>query len=131
MSGVGVLLRQLGFILLTLARGSMRSLKAGEYQVPQHSAVFREGATVGELAGQLAADGLVKADDILRVARDGLFLRTLDVPADSLEGYLYPDTYQFVKGMTPEEILARMVARMRERVSADILAAARGRDLTF
>ncbi len=149
LDGAGVIRSPLGFILLTLARGSMRSLKAGEYQVPQgantvavltmleggqvlqHSAVFREGATVGELAGQLAADGLVKADDILRVARDGLFLRTLDVPADSLEGYLYPDTYQFVKGMTPEEILARMVARMRERVSADILAAARGRDLTF
>src|SRR5262249_59450535 len=30
-----------------------------------------------------------------------------------------------------EEILGRMVARMRERVSADILAAARARNLSF
>ena len=145
----GVIRSPVGFTLLTLARGSMRSLKAGEYQIPrgantvavltmlegghvlQHSLVFREGATVAELAGQLAAEGLARADDVVRVARDGLFLRTLEVPADSLEGYLFPDTYQFVKGMTPDEILTRMVARMRERVSADVLATARARDLSF
>ena len=145
----GVIRSPVGFTLLTLARGSMRSLKAGEYQIPrgantvavltmlegghvlQHSLVFREGATVAELAGQLAGEGLARADDVVRVARDGLFLRTLEVPADSLEGYLFPDTYQFVKGMTPDEILTRMVARMRERVSADVLATARARDLSF
>jgi peptidoglycan lytic transglycosylase G len=145
----GVIRSPMGFALLTLARGNMRSLKAGEYQIPQgantvtvltmlaggqvlqHSIVFREGDTAAELAGQLAAEGLAKPDDVTRLTRDTLFLRTLDIPADSLEGYLFPDTYQFVKGMTPEEMLARMVARMRERVSADILAAARSRDLSF
>jgi len=145
----GVIRSPAGFVLLTLVRGSMRTLKAGEYLVPQgantatvlamlegghvlqHSVVFREGSTVAELARQLAVEGLVKPEDILRVARDGLFLRTLDLPADSIEGYLFPDTYQFVKGMTAEDILARMVARMRERVSGDILAAALTRNLSF
>jgi UPF0755 protein len=145
----GVIRSPMGFALLTLARGNVRSLKAGEYQIPQgantvtvltmlaggqvlqHTVIFREGDTARELAGQLAAEGLAKADDIHRLTRDPLFLRTLDIPADSLEGYLFPDTYQFVKGMTPEEILARMVARMRERVSADVLATARSRDLSF
>src|SRR5687767_2662846 len=31
----GVIRSPLGFMLLTVARGSMRSLKAGEYQIPQ------------------------------------------------------------------------------------------------
>jgi len=145
----GVIRSPAGFVLLTLVRGSMRTLKAGEYLVPQgantatvlamlegghvlqHSVVFREGSTVAELARQLAVEGLVRSEDVLRVARDGLFLRTLDLPADSIEGYLFPDTYQFVKGMTAEDILARMVARMRERVSGDILAAALTRNLSF
>ncbi len=145
----GVIRSPVGFALLTLARGDVRSLKAGEYRVPQgantvavlamlaggqvlqHNVVFREGQTVAELAGQLTVEGLAKADEVLRLTRDALFLRTLDIPADSLEGYLFPDTYQFVKGMMPEEILARMVARMRERVSADILAGARQRDLNL
>src|SRR5262245_37299607 len=143
----GVIRSPLGFVLLTVARGSMRSLKAGEYQIPQgantvavlalieggqvlqHTIVFREGSTVLELSRQLEAERLSRADEILRVARDGLFLRTLDLQADSVEGYLFPDTYQFVNGMLPEEILAKMVARMRERLSGDILAAARSRDM--
>jgi UPF0755 protein len=145
----GVIRSPLGFMLLTLARGDMRTLKAGEYQIPrgantvgvltmlaggqvlEHTVVLREGDTAAELAGQLAAEGLARSDEVLRLTRDTLFLRTLDIPADSLEGYLFPDTYQFVKGMTPEEILGRMVARMRERVSPSILAAARARNLSF
>jgi UPF0755 protein len=145
----GVIRSPMGFALLTLARGNMRSLKAGEYRIPrgantvavlnmlaggqvlQHTVVFHEGETVAELAGQLSAEGLATAAEVRRLARDALFLRTLDIPADSLEGYLFPDTYQFVKGMTPEEILARMVTRMRERVSPDLLAAARSRNLSF
>ena len=145
----GVIRSPLGFMLLTIARGSMRSLKAGEYQIPQgantlavlalieggqvlqHNVVFREGSTLAELARQLENERLAPADDILRVARDGPFLTTLEVPADSVEGYLFPDTYQFVKGMMPEEILARMVARLRDRISPEILAAARARDLSM
>src|SRR6266545_2935136 len=145
----GVIRSPLGFLLLTIGRGSLRSLKAGEYQIPQgantlavlalieggqvlqHNVVFREGSTVAELARQLENERLALADDILRIARDGPFLRTVEVPADSVEGYLFPDTYQFVKGMMPEEILARMVARLRERISPEILAAARARDLSM
>jgi UPF0755 protein len=144
----GVIRSPLGFALLTVARGDMRNLRAGEYQIPkgastvvvlgmlaggqvlQHSVILREGQTVLELAGQLAVEGLAKRDEVVRLARDGLFLRTLDVSGESLEGYLFPDTYQFVKGMTTEEILARMVARMRERISAEILAAARARNMS-
>jgi UPF0755 protein len=137
----------LGFVLLTVARGSMRSLKAGEYQVPQgangltvlsmiasgqvlqHSVTFREGSTVAELARLLESERLGEAEEVLRVARDAAFLRSLDLRGDSVEGYLFPDTYQFVKGMAPEEILGRMVARMRSRISPEVLGAARARDL--
>ncbi len=145
----GVIRSPLGFTLLAVLRGSARSLKAGEYQIPQgantlrilslleggqvlqHSVVFREGSTVVELSRQLEAERLARAEDVLRVAKDGLFLRTVDIRAESVEGYLFPDTYQFVKGMTPEEMLARMVARMREQVSPELLAQARARDLSL
>jgi len=145
----GIIRSPLGFVLLAVARGSARSLKAGEYEFPQgantvtvlalleggkvlqHNLVLQEGYSLTELARRLEADRLARAEDVLRVARDGLFLRTLDVQADSLEGYLFPDTYQFVKGMTPEEMLARMVARMREQVVPGILEQAKARGLTL
>jgi len=145
----GVIRSRVGFVLLALARGSFRSLKAGEYQIPpgtntvrvlelleggkvlQHLVTFQEGSTLGELARQLETERLTPAQDILRVAKDALFLKTLDIQADSVEGYLFPDTYQFVKGMTAEEILARMVARMREKLSPEIVAEARAREFTL
>ncbi|HEY9505400.1 MAG TPA: endolytic transglycosylase MltG [Gemmatimonadales bacterium] len=144
----GVIRSRVGFVMLAVARGSFRSLKAGEYQIPegtntvrvlerleggqvmQHMVVFQEGGTLAELARQMESERLVPAADILRVARDALFLKTLDIQADSVEGYLFPDTYQFVKGMTAEEILARMVARMREKLSPELVTEARAHDLT-
>ncbi len=145
----GVIRSPLGFVLLSVARGSARNLKAGEYQVPagantvkvlslleggqvlQHNVVFREGETVAELARQLEAERLARAEEVLRVSRDGLFLRSMDIPASGVEGYLFPDTYQFVKGLTPEEILGRMIARMREQISPEILQAAQALDMNL
>ena len=143
----GVIRSPIGFALLALVQGNARSLKAGEYEVPQgsntfavlslleggkvlkHSVLLREGSTLAELAQILQAEGLARADDVLRVGQDPLFLRTLEIPASSVEGYLFPDSYQLVKGVPPEEILARMVARMRSQLVPDVLKAAQERGL--
>ena len=145
----GVIRSPLGFMLLALARGTARGLKAGEYEIPQgantlavltqleggrvrqHPVLFREGGTLTELARILEAERLARPDDVHRVARDPVFLKTLDIQAETLEGYLYPDTYQFVRGMTTEEILARMVARMRDQISPELLEQARARDFNL
>jgi UPF0755 protein len=144
----GVIRTPLGFSLLAILRGTGRTLKAGEYEVPQganaltvlgllesgkvvqHNVLLREGATLTELARLIEAERLGGADEILRVARDPIFLKTLGLEVESLEGYLFPDTYQLVKGMTPEEILFRMVARMRDQLTRDIQAQAQERDLS-
>ncbi len=143
-----VIQSRLGFVLLAMVRGSARALKAGEYEFPQgastlavlnlleggkvvqHTVLLREGETLAHVARLLDAERLAPAHDTLRVAHDRVFLRALDIDADSVEGYLFPDTYQFVKGMTPEEILARMAARMRDQLTPEILEEARARSLS-
>lgn len=145
----GVIRSPLAFVLVSALRGTARNLKPGEYEIPQnattlfvlslleagkvrkHVVVFLEGGTVQELARLLEAEHLASADDILRLARDPGFLRLLGIEADSLEGYLFPDTYQFIKGMAPEEMLVRMVQRLREQVTPDILAQAEAKGLTL
>jgi UPF0755 protein len=132
-----------GFALLAFAQGKARSLKAGEYEVPQgantfavlslleggkvlyHPVLLREGFTLAELARAIEAEGLARADDVIRVGHDPLFLRALEIPGASVEGYLFPDTYQFAKGVTPEEMLARMVMKMRAQLTPDLLNTAR------
>ena len=144
----GLVRSPLGFMLLALVRGSARSLKAGEYEIPQgansvkvlslleggkvvqHNVLLREGGTLDELARLLAAERLASAEDVLRVAHDRVFLRTLGIQSDSVEGYLFPDTYQLVKGMTPDEILARMILRMRDQITPELLELARAHDLS-
>src|SRR5439155_1425560 len=149
LDAAGVIRSPMGFTLLAVVRGSARSLKAGEYEMPagattidvlnlleggrvvQHAVLLREGKTLSELAKEIETEGLVRADELVRVGRDPLFLRALDIPASSVEGYLFPDTYQLVKGMTAEEILTKMIARMRERLTPDLVAAAEAHGLSI
>jgi UPF0755 protein len=143
----GVVRSQLAFLALTTVRGSVRQLKAGEYEVPrdatttdvldlltsgrvrQHVILHPEGATLGELARLLESERLAPADEVIRAAGDERLRRTLDVSGPSLEGYLFPDTYQFVRGMSVDEILGRMVQRLRTKLSPEIVEKARARGL--
>ncbi len=131
------------FVALAVLRGSARHLRAGEYEIPQNASLLRilqliesgrvvqhpvllpEGGSVFELAQALEKDGLASAADIIRLAHDPMFLKTLGVEAPSLEGYLFPDTYLLVRGLSPEEILARMVHRLRAKITPEILDRAR------
>jgi len=137
-----------GFVMMAVFRGSARYLKAGEYEidrgastvgvlsqleagrVKQHVVLLPEGATVTELARVLESERLASSGAIRHIAADPAFLSTLGIEAPSLEGYLFPDTYQFVRGMTPEEMLTRMVQRLRAKTGADITARAAARGLT-
>ncbi|PYN96522.1 MAG: endolytic transglycosylase MltG [Candidatus Rokuibacteriota bacterium] len=135
------------FLAVTVVRRSARSLRAGEYEIPRgtnvvgmvkllesgrvlhHTVLLPEGATVIELARTLERERLATAEDVLHVARDREFLQRHGIEADSVEGYLFPDTYQFVRGMRAEEILGPMIQRLRARVTPDMLDRARARGL--
>lgn len=146
----GVIRSRPGFVALAVLRGTARSLKAGEYEIPRgatllttlqlleagrvkpHPVVLREGFTVRELARQLEAEGIAGGADVLRVAASPPFARSLGIQADGVEGYLFPDTYQVTKGMRVEEILGRMVQRFRQKIATpDVLARAEARGLSL
>src|SRR5262245_8425160 len=137
-----------GFIALSVLRGQARRLKAGEYEFPrgastlavlaqmaagmvrQHTVLHREGATVAELAQALQAAGLAQARDVERAAASPALLRALEIEGPNLEGYLFPDTYQLVRGMTAEAILTRLVQRLRVKLTPDLVERAQARGLT-
>jgi UPF0755 protein len=146
----GVIRSQAVFIGLATLRGTARTLKAGEYEVPQgapllavlelletgrvkpHLLVLPEGFTIRDLARQIEAEGIAPGADVIRIARSPHMAWSLGIEADSLEGYLFPDTYQVTKGMRVEEILARMVQRFRDRAgTADVVARARQRGMSL
>src|SRR2546428_3810096 len=143
-----VILSRPAFVAATLVRGTPRSLKAGEYEIPrdaniwdivallesgrvrQHAILHPEGATLAELARALEAERLAGADAVARTATDRRFLDANGIEGPSVEGYLFPDTYQFVRGMTPEEMLGKMAQRMRAKLTPEIRSRARDRGLS-
>ncbi|MDF1563709.1 MAG: endolytic transglycosylase MltG [Deltaproteobacteria bacterium] len=80
-------------------------------QVRTYQVTIPEGLRLDEIMPLFEAAGLGKADALLAVARDRDFVRSLGIPADDLEGYVYPETYTFAKGVSAKKILARTVER--------------------
>jgi UPF0755 protein len=109
-----------------------RALKAGEYlfekpanivdlqkrlrrgDVYFHTVVVPEGFTIFDIARAVEVAGLGPAEDFLKVAQSNALVADLDPYAHSLEGYLFPDTYQFSRMQTMQDIAAVMVRQFRQ-----------------
>jgi UPF0755 protein len=66
------------------------------------------------MADRLAEAGLVKPEAFLATANDPALALSLGLPALGVEGYLFPDTYHFSRGQTPEQIIRLMVGRFKD-----------------
>lgn len=127
----GVIRNRYSFELLH-ALMPKKKLKAGEYSfaksasaydvflrvargdVMLHTVVVPEGYNVFEIAAAVEAAGLGTREDFLKVAEhDTALVKDIDPQAHSLEGYLFPDTYQFSRPITARDIAARMVRRFQ------------------
>ncbi len=74
-----------------------------------------EGYNLYDIAAVVEQAGLGTAADFIAVANhDVSLIRDIDPQAKSLEGYLFPDTYQFSRIDTPHDIAATMVHRFRQ-----------------
>lgn len=88
-----------------------------------------EGMTAVEVVAQCAESGLGKMPRYRQLMADAGFRRLLKVGADSLEGYLFPETYRFAPGVSEEAVLKEMVAQTRQHLTPTLLAVAKKRGL--
>lgn len=106
-----------------------RRIKAGEYQVSGsmtplqvfstitsglsivHPVTIREGENMYEVAADLETKKLAKKDDFLMFCRNPQFIHSLGLPSEvkTLEGFLFPDTYNFNKTLTAQDMATQMV----------------------
>lgn len=121
-----------GFKAYVILTGRSRRLKAGEYELSndsiksltkkltggktlQYRVTVAEGAWSDHVAALLAGAGLGREERFKQLIRDPAFARKLTgTDAPTLEGFLFPETYFFEKGMPEEEILKVFVARFNE-----------------
>jgi len=82
-----------------------------------------EGYTMFDIADAVEQSGLGSHDEFLKEAREQTNLVEDFAPqATSLEGYLFPDTYQFTRTQGMQEIVETMVRRFRKESLALNLA---------
>jgi len=110
-----------------------RSLKAGEYLFDKaedarvvhdrlargdiyiHTVVIPEGYNMFDVAQAMQDAGLGTREEFLAVAqRDTSLIADLAPQAKSLEGYLFPNTYEFTRTQTMAEMAAAMVKQFRQ-----------------
>jgi UPF0755 protein len=108
-----------------------RSLQAGEYlfdhqvnsrevfwkvahgQVFVHILTVPEGRSIYDIASQLDQQGICSKQDFLTATRNTSLVSDLAPHAKTLEGFLFPSTYQFTRRTTCQQIVATMVHQFR------------------
>ncbi len=97
----------------------LEKLASGE--VALHSLVIPEGYTMQQIAEAIDRSGISDGRAFLAAATDPAVCTRFQVPARTLEGYLFPDTYWFPKNTPAMTIVQTMVQRFRARMTPAML----------
>ena len=80
------------------------------YGVPSlKSITVLEGWNIYQIANVLEKELKISKKTFLRLCNDQRVIKLFDLEGNSLEGYLFPDTYTFAEGVDPYLVLTRMV----------------------
>ncbi|MCG6550915.1 MAG: endolytic transglycosylase MltG [Candidatus Magnetominusculus sp. LBB02] len=77
------------------------------------------GETVRDIAAKFPELSGSEQGEFSSLASDRKFLNSINIKAASVEGYLYPETYIFEKGVTPKEAIVRMAQQLRKSYPSD------------
>ncbi len=76
-----------------------------------------EGLTMTKTARLLEQKKVCSCDEFIKACRDQALLEKHKIPAESFEGYLFPDTYFFMPGMKAEDVLERLLDNFHEKIA--------------
>jgi UPF0755 protein len=106
-------------------------LEQGEQRLVRFTVI--EGWTRWDIANAMAKMpelGLSNAETVLALMNDVSQIRDLDPQAQNLEGYVYPDTYEFPPATTPKTLVEMMVKRSLAAWTSEAATRARALNMT-
>ncbi len=128
----GLIHSKWGFTLEAFRLGLMDKLKAGEYEIdPRMSPaeILRllaegrvvtylitvpEGYNLWQIARLLAKVHICSQEEFFEIVRDQEFLKEMGIPGKTAEGFLFPDTYAYYRGLSCRAMITKMIQRFWE-----------------
>lgn len=105
-------------------------LKGGGVNPNEVTVTFKEGLNMRQIAKVISSNTNIGYDEVINKSNDAVYIDSLikkywfitkDVKNSNiyykLEGYLFPDSYNFDKNVTCEEIFNEMIAHMDKKLS--------------
>lgn len=123
------------FRIASKINGTSRSLKAGEYALSRdmntlqilhkmasgeaalYSFTIPEGTTLSQIAGYWEEREFGTIDDFTEALQDPEIRRKHGINVDSLEGYLFPDTYKLPRGISEQKAIDKMLTQFEKNTS--------------
>jgi UPF0755 protein len=137
----GLVLNARAFMALAAIRGEAHRIRAGIYRleapgsaagllgrlvrgdVEFYRITIPEGWNLAQVAERLDVVGLAQRESFLEKARDAAWAsELLGFQVNSLEGFLFPDTYLFPPGVGEQHILRSMVRRFQKSLDPEFHA---------
>ncbi len=125
----------LKFKLIARLKAYDRKIMAGEYELSAsmspltiletltngkirlHRLAIPEGFDIKQIAQRAESSGFCGQEKFIKAATDPKFTQKMRIPAQTFEGYLFPDTYLFPKDITAKQIITAMVKQFRTTFS--------------
>ena len=133
-----IIRKSIRFSFLAKLKNAEHKIKTGEYCMTMpmsplevldkltrgaviiYSVTIPEGKNIFDIAKIMEKAGLGSAAGTLEKMMSPRFIKSLGIKEESLEGFLFPDTYHFSRETVPETILRRMVIRHNNIVNKEI-----------
>jgi len=135
LEAAGAIRSRLTFLWLHVLRPT-QTLKAGDYSfdLPASTVAVLQKLVLGrtsnerltvpegfnrfDIANLVEVEGFASREDFLKASENASLIADLDPGATNLEGYLFPDTYQFPRHVRGARIVTAMVKRFRQVYSS-------------
>jgi conserved hypothetical protein, YceG family len=117
----------------------INTLQSNLNRVDTVKITFPEGVDALEISSLLEKNGVCKASEVLALMNSSKFddsfemVKEISNPKDryyKLEGYLFPDTYEFYKDEDPEKVLQKLLNNCDKKLTAEIRSSASARKMS-
>lgn len=139
LNGAGLVNSRFFFYSLAITKRATRNIRAGEYEfntsltpaavidklirgdIKTYPVTIPEDFSMKEIAARLEYFKLIDDETFFELARDKSFLVSLGIISDSIEGYLFPDTYIFNRSMSTRQIMKIMISQFWKKVTPEMV----------